>query len=289
MTSQALRCWLLVAALFIGIAAPVHGQTGLRNLRNPHFETVGLDLRSVNYINELSTLVVEISQRYLDREGLVYPLPILINLRPKEHFDFEGDHLISFGPRGSVQLDLRWEDGLTLERTCFLLTEALLVQYAVFNNGPSSEVNIPIWPIAGLSSEVYFRLRPSVFIERVAYAKVEPLPSVAQLFKAESDNMLGAKYGFWVLQALKDSSIDRKVVRRLFQLSLSGTDISEALSSVIQPQAPTEEALTLEAWWEAQMQDLLDAEYEMVESMDTTRQWLEVLADFSRPVILGEG
>jgi hypothetical protein len=65
-------------------------------------------------------------------------------------------------------------------------------------------------------------------------------------------------------------------------------DITEALSSLVQSQSPTEESITLEDWWVAKMQEMLSREYEMVESMETTRLWLEALADFSQPIKIGE-
>lgn len=288
MRSLAIRPWLFVVALVLGSGGIASGQDNLRTLRNPYFETVGLDLRSVNYINDLTAIAVEISQRYLESEGLAYPMPILVNLRPEEHFDFEGDHQISLGPRGSVQLDLRWEEPLSLERTCYLLTDALLVQYAIFNYGPGAEANLPLWPISGLSTEVYLRLRPSAFMDRAALAKSMPLPSSAEVLFASPENPKAASFGFWMLQALKGSSADRATVKKLFQLSLTGTDITEALTASVQWQVPTEEPISIEDWWETQMQKILSREYEVVESMETTRQWLHALADFSQPIKVGE-
>lgn len=288
MRSFAIRPRLLVVALFLSLGGIASAQDNLRTLRNPHFETVGLDLRSVNYINDLTAIVVEISQRYLESEGLAYPMPILVNLRPEEHFDFEGDHQISMGPRGSVQLDLRWEEPLSLERTCYLLTDALLVQYAIFNFGPGAEANLPLWPISGLSSEVYLRLRPSAFMDRAALAKSMPLPSSAEVLFASQENPKAASLGFWMLHALKGSSADRATVQNLFQLSLTGTDITEALTAAVQSQSPIESPISLEDWWAAQMQKTLSREYEVVESMETTRLWLHALADFSQPIKVGE-
>lgn len=274
--------------MVLGLGSFASAQNDLRTLRNPYFETVGLDLRSVNYVNDLTMIAAEISQRYLDREGLAYPMPILVNLRPEEHIDFEGDHLISLRPRASVQLDLRWEESLSLERTCYLLTEALLVQYAIFNYGPGAEANLPLWPISGLSTEVYLRLRPSALMGRAALAKCMPLPSSAEVLFASPENPKAASFGFWILQSLKGSSADRDTVKKLFQLSLTGADITESLTSVVQSQSPKEEPITLEGWWAAQMQEILNREYEMVESMETTRQWLDALANFSQPIQIGE-
>ena len=279
----------MIAALSLFLGSFAQAQSGLRTLRNPHFEMVGLDLRSVNFVNELSIIAIQMSERYLDRAGLAYPTPILVNLRPEEHFEFEGDYRISLGARGSVQLDLRWEDSLTLERTCYLLTEALLVQYAIYNHGPGSEAEVPLWPISALSSEIYFRLRPSVFVDRVALAQEAALPSPAEILAAHPEAPDGATYGFWLLQALKARVADRSAIRGLFQLSLTGTDITEALTSVVQSQVPTDESITLDAWWGSQMEVLLDREYEMVESMETTKGWLQALADFSQPFELEEG
>ncbi|MDA9317200.1 hypothetical protein N9Q19_00155 [Puniceicoccaceae bacterium] len=271
------------------LAGFVSAQTGLRTLRNSNFETVGLDLRSANFVNELSLIVVEISERYLDPAGLAYPMPILVNLRPEEHFEFEGDYRLSLGARGSVQLDLRWVDSLSLERTCYLLTEALLIQYAIYNYGPGSEAEVPLWTISALSSEIYFRLRPSVFVDRVVLAQGMSLPSPTEIVEAHPEAPKGATYGFWLLQALKAGVADRATVRGLFQRSMTGSDIIESLTSVVQSQVTTGELIMLDAWWASQMELFLDREYEMVESMETTKGWLQALAEFNQPFGLEEG
>lgn len=290
-----MRRLLALCAFVLALACVVGGGTAsaapsVRSLRNAQFEIVGLDVRSVSYVYELSQFTVQISSRYLEREGLAFPLPILVSLRPEEHAKFEGDYRIRIEDRGAVQLDIRWEDPLTLERTCYAMVDALLVQYAVFNYGAGAEDALRAWPISALTAEVYNRLRPANYIDLVNRARSMTAPALSEVVTAtrtRSGN--DPVFGFWLLNCLKNSHFERPVIRSLMQQSIAGVDVEAALKSVIEPNAPTAEPMPVQLWWEGQLNQLLGREYEVVESMATSRAWMSALARFDEPLVLESG
>ena len=258
----------------------------LRSASSEHFEVVGLDLRSVSYVNELSLYTVQIAERYLKREGLAYPIPILISLRPDEHVDFEGDYRITLAERGSVQLDIRWEDSMTLERSCQLICEALIVQYAVYNHGFDAASRLRAWPVAALSRAVYSSLRPATFIELLNRTRESELPLLSTVLEPLQSDPVDAAFGYWLLQVMNSGRIERSTVSSLFQQAVAGLDIEEALTMAVQSQEPTAELVTGEAWWMGQMAALLGREYEVIETMDISNAWLAALARFDTPLTL---
>jgi len=271
--------------------SPLSAAPALRTMRNTHFEIVGLHLRSVSYVNELSLFSANIAERYLDREGMAFPLPILVSLRPEAHAGFEGDFRIRIEERGAVELAIRWEDAMTLERTCRALSEALLVQYALYNHGREAASKLRLWPVAALAEEIYLGLRPAHFIDLLGRARQGGMPALAAVVESPlaADGQGEPGFGYWLLGAMKSAGLDRRVVRRLFQQAVAGIDIEEALASAIQPTEPTAERLPVEAWWAGQLLDLLSREYEVVETMETSQAWLAALARYDAPLTLETG
>lgn len=287
------RYWALCLGLFAffgvcplaTLAAPA-----LRTVSNEHFDVVGLDQRSLSYVSELSAYAVQIAERYLKREGLAFPQPILISLRPEAHADFEGDSRIQLADRGSVRLDIRWEDSMTLERSCQLICEALLVQYAVYNHGFDAASRLRAWPVSALSRDVYLTLRPANFIALLNETRGSEVPALTAVLEplkagAAADGA-DLKFGYWLLQAMKSGSLPRNVVSGLFQQAVAGLDVEEALSSVVQAPDPTAELVPAQTWWELQMAALLGREHEVIESMDISNGWLAALARFEAPLTL---
>ena len=82
---------LLLLALCGSGAIAQQALPGLRSMGNDRFDVVGLHLRSVSYVNELSAFSIQIAERYLPTKGLAFPSKILITLRPEAHVVFEGD------------------------------------------------------------------------------------------------------------------------------------------------------------------------------------------------------
>lgn len=258
----------------------------VRSLSNAQFETVGLDFRSVSYLDELSLFIVQIAERHLEGESLDFPLPILVSLRPEEHVDFEGNYRIRIAERGAVHLDIRWEASLSLEQTCRALVEALVVQYAVFNLGPDSLSQIRAWPVEALSTEVYLALRPAMFVELLADTQVDQNSSLTVV----SEEMLsGAKRdssaGYWLMQVINAQSTSQSIDRDIFRAAVAGADVEGALVSAFLPN----ELTTGQDWWAGEMKSLLGRDYEALESMQISRAWIEPLTRFDQVIELETG
>lgn len=280
------RWRLLIVGMLLTLSITVNARNQLQTVGNPYFEIVGLDRKSLNYVNELSRLTVEICEPYLNPNGLAYPLPILVNLRPGEFFKFKGDHRILPGSRKAIELDLRWEDPLTLERTAYLLTKALLLQYRIFNHGSADEADLPVWLLSGLASEVYFRLRPFAFIDRLERVRSLPVPSPDEILQGKRE---GERFGFLLLHVLNSDGKKRADIRKLVQLSLAGYEMTEQLNAVMKSRFLMEEFPSVDTWWLSRVREVLDRESGVFDSMKTTRQWLRMLADFTQVIELETG
>jgi hypothetical protein len=257
--------------------------------RNLYFETVGLDRRSVNYMDELGLYVGERATRYLDSQDMAFPQPILLRLRPPAYAEFAEDHRIQLGERSVVQLDLRWSDELTLERSCYLLSKALLLQYTVFNYGPGRAPAMRAWPIAALGMDAYLGLRPAEMVRVQQNLRDELRFDAGSILRLKTaDGKAPSASAYWLSQALRGMSRDGQFVRRFFKQALSGLDVAEPLSIQLGKDSPLGPGIQLEAWWAAQKQAILQRTLEAFESMADSRQWLEAIADFSS-ADLGDG
>lgn len=277
--------------LVLGLLAPVFGRLSaseLRTMGNRYFEIVGLDLRSVAKVNELSIFTVEIAERYLEGDGLAYPIPILVSLRPEPFAEFTGDYQIGVNERAAVQVDIRWEVSLELRTAILALSETLLTQYAIFNYGWEADEKIPAWTVAALTEETLIGLRSSWFLDSVSNTRENPLPELAAVLEPRLANRdSAAAFGYWLNLSLKSGGVDRATIRRLFQMALAGMEIDQALTAALQPTAPELEPIDSEVWWQERMMALLGREYEVVESMEETRVWLAAISSFDVPIEIG--
>jgi hypothetical protein len=267
------------------LTLPIHAAPELRSVRNAHFETIGLHQRSVSYVNELSLFTMQVAERYLKPEGMAYPQPILVSLRPDAHADFEGDYRIRVVGRSAVELDVRWETGLTLEHTCYIMVEALLVQYALYNHGPDADERIKVWAIAALAGEVYMGLRPAEFVQRVQGVREVGLPALefsTQSVRAHKDSP--QTVGYWLLLAMKADGMSRQNISSFFQQALAGIDVKDALAAVLQPVHSDEAPIEAQSWWGEQVEQILKSEYEVIETMEASRMWMSALGNFALPV-----
>ncbi len=259
---------------------------GLRSMGNEHFDVIGLHLRSVSYVNELSALSIQIAERYLPPEGLAFPTNILISLRTEDYVDFKGDYRIRLAGRGSVQVDLRWEDSMTLERSCYAISEALLVQYAIYNYGTEAANLLRSWTIDALANDIYLTLRPAVFADLLKTAQET---EVIELTEILGPSRLGLAVpnaaGYWLLQTMKSSTFERPDLRSLFQQAIAGIDIEGALTAAIESRQSPAKLLSLQTWWLHELSLIFDQEYEVVETMEVSRGWLATLGHFNTPHI----
>ena len=281
------RLVLLLLTLFASSAFAQQSVSGLRSLSNDHFDVIGMHMRSVSYVNELSAFSVQIAERYLPREGLTFPSNILISLRPGKHVDFLGDYRIRFAERGSIQVDLRWEDSMTLERSCYAISEALLVQYAIYNYGTKAPDKIRSWTIDALANDVYISLRSAEFADLLKVAQEMDVPQLTEILEpSRSTFAVPSAGGYWLLQIMKSGTLGRPVSRSLFQQAIAGIDIEGALTAAIESRRPAAELLPLQTWWVQELSLMFDQEYEVVETMGVSRDWLSKLGRFDIPLIL---
>ena len=289
MTSNIVRRLVLFhLTLFASGAFALQSVSGLRSLSNKHFDVIGLHMRSVSYVSDLSAFSVQIAERYLPREGLAFPSNILISLRPGEHVDFKGDYRIRLAERGSIQVDLSWEDSMTLERTCYAISEALLVQYAIYNFGIKAPAKIRSWTIDALANEVYVSLRSAEFADLLQVAQEMDVPQLTEVLKpSRSAFAVPSAAGYWLLQTMKSSTFERPALRSLFQQAIAGIDIEESLTATIQVSQPTAELLPAQTWWVQQLSLIFGQEYEVVETMKVSREWLAKLGRFDAPLMIG--
>ena len=220
---------------------------GLRSMGNDRFDVVGLHLRSVSYVNELSAFSIQIAERYLPTKGLAFPSKILISLRPEAHVDFEGDYRIRIAERGSVQVDLLWEDSMTLERTCYAISEALLVQYSVFNYGIEAANQLRSWTISALANDVYLTLRPAKFVDLLKAAQETEVSGLNGILEPSRSGLaVPSAAGYWLLQTMKSGSLERTVLSSLYQQAIAGIDIEEALAAALWASQPNAELLPVQ-------------------------------------------
>jgi hypothetical protein len=256
----------------------------VRSVSNDYFEIAALDFRSLSYMNDLSNYTVKIAERYLDPEGMAYPKPILVSLRPDQYVDFEGDYLIRIESRNSVELDIRWNKALTLESCCLALSEALLTQYALFNHGPEGIAKLSTWPVSALSNVVYLGLRPANISYLVNQARVGIVPELSTVLvgcKADKITAVDTTYGYWFLEAIKSSAFNRRAIRNFFDRAVGGENITQTLEKEIQIKGTNDEVILLETWWRQTLASLVNRQYEVVESMADSRLWLSAIAGFS--------
>ena len=272
---------LLLLTLCGGGAIAQQALPGLRSMGNDHFDVVGLHLRSVSYVNELCEFSIQIAERYLPKKGLAFPSNILISLRPEAHVDFKSDYRIRIAERGSVQVDLLWEDSMTLERTCYAISEALLVQYAIYNYGIEAPHQLRSWTIAALANDVYLTLRPAEFADLLKVAQETEVSELNEILEPSRSGLaVPSAAGYWLLQTMKLGSLERPVFRSLFQQAIAGIDIEEALATALWASQPTAELLPVQTWWEQQLSLIFGQEYEVVETMEVSREWLATLGRF---------
>lgn len=275
---------LVASFLALSMGFSVSGQ--MHSANNRYFETVGLDRRSVHSIDELSLYIGQRATRYVDRQDLEYPQPILLRLRPGGYVDFSGDHRIQLGEQSAVELDVRWEADLTLERTCYLLSKALFLQYTVFNYGPGRAPSMRAWPIAALATDAYLGLRPAeaLRVQQALHGEVRMgAGPILRLKTADGDAPLASAY--WLSQSLRGMSRNGQFVRRFFKQALSGIDVSEPLAIQLGKNTPQAPGIQLEAWWAAQKRAVLSRSLEAFESMAASREWLEAVANLDSAVL----
>lgn len=268
--------------LAIALLVPTLGaKSNLYSAGNAQFEIIGLHDRSVSYVEDLSRHIVEVAERYLNRNGLQFPQRILVSLKPDEYVEFEGEYTVRVGKRGFVNLDLRWEKPLSLLKTCRALSEALMVRYSIYNYGEFGPDYLPEWPATAIGTKAYFSLRPAQSRRLPDWLSNEVTPTLESLLERRWSDFAADVNGYAFLVAMEQSGLERKKIRGLIVQSLNGVNIAKPLASLVQSGDPGVESLALNEWWRASFQRLLTPPEEAVETMEGSRLWIETLADLS--------
>lgn len=268
----------------LALILPLLAYSADRNIataENAQFEVVGLHTRSVSYVEELSQHVVEVAARYLDREALQFPQRILVSLKPEDYVDFEGDYLVRIGERGFVNVDIRWEEPLSLLTTCRALSDALLVRYSIFNYGGNAPETLPKWPAMAIGLQAYISLRPAQSKRLADWLDPATKPTIESLLKRRWDDPSADAYGYALLLAMRESGVVRSGIRSLMEQSIAGVDVTPAMAELIRSDYPAVQIVTLNDWWSISLEELLQPEEELMETMAGSREWIEALADFS--------
>jgi len=273
---------LCVLVLLLPCLLSARDAEKLPSIQGAYFTTVGTDYRSVSFMSELSAHVVEVCSRYLGQMPNAFPQRILITLRPEELADFEKDYQIRVGPRGATTLDIRWSSGLSLEKTCFAVTEALTTQYSIYNYGPRANSRIPFWVVSALGSRCYLSLRPAQLASYVDSERASgpgELSGMLRLSLEKGKEAMPARAGYWILVALQQNGFPDPVVSGLVEKAVAGVWIGAELEARLQA-TRTDQGVTLQAWWESRILDLLSEERELYETMDVSLKWIRELSDF---------
>jgi hypothetical protein len=264
----------------------VEASNQLRTAENRQFEIVGLDLRSVAFVDELSLHVEGIARRYLESAALEFPQRILIRLKPEKYVEFAEDYEIRIEEGGFVSLDMRWSEKITLRTATRGIAEALLVRYALFNHGPGGVGFLPDWPGAAIGTQAYLSLRPAEFAELGSWLDQSATPTLGSLLARKwSDSVIDAN-AYCFLLAMERSGFERSAIRILMAQAIAGIDILEALEAAIQPGDPTSEPISVDQWWTEAINELPSGNRELFESMELSRLWIDQLAGLGD---LGDG
>ena len=280
------RTLLLIGLIVALLPLACMGQSSgrLASIEGRYFEVVGTDQRSVSFANALGSHVVEVCAGYLHAGSHAFPQRIFVALRPDDRVDFEGDYRIRIGDRGAVTLDFRWEVSLAFETVCRAFAEAYVVRYSNFNYGPEANERVRFWAVSALGAQSYLSLRPAQKVQYIQQVRDSGLPEVSQLLEldlsAAEQSQVVSRLGYWVLFALRERGLNRSDLGFLLDQAIAGMNVAEALETVIQPAAPDQSAVTLEAWWQSQTNTLLSLDYDQYETMDVSRDWIDELADF---------
>ena len=170
---------------------------------------------------------------------------------------------------------------MTLERSCYAISEALLVQYAIYNYGIEAPNQLRSWTVIALANDIYLKLRPAKFADLFKAAQEAEASDLNEILEpSRLEWAVPSASGYWLLQAMKSASLERRVIRSLFQQAIAGIDIEEALAAALWASQPNAELLPVQTWWEQQLSLIFSKEYEVVETMAVSREWLSTLGRF---------
>ncbi|MDP4693234.1 MAG: hypothetical protein NWS00_01705 [Opitutales bacterium] len=273
---------IFIGGLLACLPGTVSG-SALVTQESTSFEIVGVDNRSVAYVSELAEIVVTQCNRYLGHRDVYFPQRVLIALRPKENVNFEGKYQLSVRDQGFVRLDFHWSQELSLEETCFAITQAYLTRYAIYQYGPDAPSKMRAWPIHALTLEAYLHLRPAHLIGVLQTSSERGAIDIRSLLETKFKQGMSSDFSeesYFLLSALRQSISNRKTVQSVVERSLAGYSAIEAIEQSAMGPDPIAEPMTLDSWWQSQRDAIVSIDYDLFERMSDSRKWIVSMTQF---------
>jgi hypothetical protein len=275
--------WILLILSVQSLAQAQNKSTNLSTSENTYFEIVGLHPRSVSFVSDLTEHIVEHCSNYLNNRDDAFPQRILVALRPETNVDFEGFYQVRVGRQGFVSLDFRWDDRLSLEQTCFALTEAFLTRYAFYYFGPEAPSMMRSWAVRAVGGECYLKLRRAQLLSLQDMGKQLPPLTIDSLLTQTKQDSKAPSFdidSYCLLTALHESEIDSQTMRDLFERALAGGNLTNALGSALQSAEPNAVSDGLQDWWLLQRKALIEEAHDIFETMEVSREWIAEMENF---------
>lgn len=267
--------------LLLGLLPTAHAENApkLSSAGNDYFEVVGMELRSVNYVNLLSGELIQLTQRYLNRPAVPFSQRVLVSLRPEQYAQFDGDYRVRVEGQGFVSLDVKWNAQLDLATLCHALLQAYLKRYVIYNFGPAEAEQMSDWPARALGQYSYLRLRPAELasVRRMLEA---PALDLAELFRAPhaaGPNAPALRWESYLLLSWLEQALPVQQLRGWIEVALRGTDLTVPL----QQQFAVASELTTGPWWPQMRAGIAVNENEWCERMSVSRAWLDEMASLT--------
>jgi hypothetical protein len=254
--------------------------TELKITENSFFEIVGTDIQSTQFANELSDYVAEFILKEFAEDDYLPTRKILVQLLNKETaFSEDKSYKLNISDLGFVTLNVAWDESLSLPK----MIEALVVSflqslgYANYGHLFLDECPSKAWLLKGLSQNIYLSLRPSVsrlFYEKAILDGFDPNHLKAKL----SDMSVPSEAQSFALYRLINSyPISREDRLKIYKQSLLGKDSSQLILSAFGLETVESLRSTLSSFLNTQLKNN-SAQFE---SLASSKNWLEVLGDFS--------
>ena len=254
--------------------------TELKITENSFFEIVGTDIQSTQFANELSDYVAESILKEFAEDDYLPTRKILVQLLNKDTaFSEDKSYKLNISDLGFVTLNVAWDESLSLPK----MIEALVVSflqslgYANYGHLFLDECPSKAWLLKGLSQNIYLSLRPSVsrlFYEKAILDGFDPNHLKAKL----SDMSVPSEAQSFALYRLINSYPISRVDRlKIYKQSLLGKDSSQLILSAFGLETVESLRSTLSSFLNTQLKNN-SAQFE---SLASSKNWLEVLGDFS--------
>ena len=254
--------------------------TELKITENSFFEIVGTDIQSTQFANELSDYVAESILKEFAEDDYLPTRKILVQLLNKDTaFSEDKSYKLNISDLGFVTLNVAWDESLSLPK----MIEALVVSfvqslgYANYGHLFLDECPSKAWILKGLSQNIYLSLRPSVsrlFYEKAILDGFDPNHLKAKL----SDMSVPSEAQSFALYRLINSYPISRVDRlKIYKQSLLGKDSSQLILSAFGLETVESLRSTLSSFLNTQLKNN-SAQFE---SLASSKNWLEVLGDFS--------